>query len=104
MNSYLFINNIWPEFAELLATRPITIHGFHSTGMDYLNKTFFGFILNLYYYVLTLIDFIFIFSSGLGICMLNVIILWFKKLMGDVYYGTTFYELSHPVLILKLRT
>ena len=94
MNSYLFINNIWPEFAELLATRPITIHGFHSTGMDYLNKTFFGFILNLYYYVF----------SGLGICMLNVIMLWFKKLMGDVYYGTTFYELSHPVLILKLRT
>ena len=34
MTSYLFIDDIWPEFAELLATRPIMIHEFHSTGMD----------------------------------------------------------------------
>ena len=30
MTSYLFNNNIWPEFAELLDARPITIHEFHS--------------------------------------------------------------------------
>ena len=42
MTSYLFINNIWTEFAELLAMHPITIHEIHSTGMDYLYKTFFG--------------------------------------------------------------
>ena len=42
MTGYLFIYNQWPEFAELFATRPITIHEFHSTGMDCLNKTFFG--------------------------------------------------------------
>ena len=36
MTSLLFITNIWPEFAELLASHPITIHEFHSTGMDYL--------------------------------------------------------------------
>ena len=39
--SYFFINKIWPEFAELLATRPITIHEFNSTEMEYLNKRFF---------------------------------------------------------------
>ena len=38
MTSYLLIKNIWPEFAELLATRPITIHEFHSTGKDCLKK------------------------------------------------------------------
>ena len=37
MISYLFIN-IWPEFAELLDKPPITIHEFHSTGVDCLNK------------------------------------------------------------------
>ena len=42
MTGYLFINNIWPEFAELLAKRPITIHEFNSIGMDCLNNTFFG--------------------------------------------------------------
>ena len=41
MTSYIFVNNIWPEFAELLATRPINIHEIHSTGIDCLNKTFF---------------------------------------------------------------
>ena len=35
-----FINNIWPAFAKLLDTRPITIHKFYSTGLDCLNKTF----------------------------------------------------------------
>ena len=40
MTSYLFIDDIWPEFAELLATRPIMIHEFHSTGMDCSNNTF----------------------------------------------------------------
>ena len=29
---YLFINNVWPEFAEILATRQITIHEFHLNG------------------------------------------------------------------------
>ena len=48
MTNYLFINKVWPEFAELLATRPITIHEFHSTGMDCLNKTFFGFNFNFF--------------------------------------------------------
>ena len=38
MISYLFIDYIWPEFAEVLATRPITIHEFHSTGKESLNK------------------------------------------------------------------
>ena len=38
MTSYLLINNIWPESAEWLATRPITIHEFYSTWMDCLNK------------------------------------------------------------------
>ena len=33
MTSYLFINKVWPAFAELLATRPMTIHEFHSTGI-----------------------------------------------------------------------
>ena len=47
MASYLFLNNILPEFVELLATRPITIHDFHSNVMDCLDKTFFGLILNL---------------------------------------------------------
>ena len=47
MTSYLFINNLWPEFAELLATHPITIHEFHSTGINCLNKTFFEVYLNL---------------------------------------------------------
>ena len=32
MYSYLFINNLRPEFAEVLLTRPIKIHEFHSTG------------------------------------------------------------------------
>ena len=39
MTRFLFVNNISPEFADLLATRPITIHEFHSTGIDCLNKT-----------------------------------------------------------------
>ena len=47
MTIYLFINNVKSKFAELLASRPITIHEFHSPGMDCLNKTFLGFILNL---------------------------------------------------------
>ena len=47
MTIYLLINNIWPEYAELLATRPITIHEFHATRTDCLNKTFFGLILNV---------------------------------------------------------
>ena len=42
MTSYLFIWNMWPEFAKLFYTRPITIHEFYSTGMDCLIKTFFG--------------------------------------------------------------
>ena len=42
MTSYLIIIKIGSEFAELFATRPITIHEFHSTGIDYLYKTFFG--------------------------------------------------------------
>ena len=41
MSSYLLIDNRTPEFAELVATRPTTIPGFYSTGMDCLNKTFF---------------------------------------------------------------
>ena len=40
MTSYLFISKVLPEFSELLATRPIMIHEFHSTGMDCLTKTF----------------------------------------------------------------
>ena len=40
MTSYLFINDICPEFAELLATRPFTSYEFYSTGMDCLNKFF----------------------------------------------------------------
>ena len=36
MTSYLFINNIWPEFAELFATCPHTIHEFYSSGKDCL--------------------------------------------------------------------
>ena len=47
MSSYLYKNKIWSEFAEVLATRPITIHEFHSPGMDSLNKTVFGLIFNL---------------------------------------------------------
>ena len=48
MTNYLVINNIWPEFAELLASRPITIFEFHSSGMDCLNKKLcFGLILNV---------------------------------------------------------
>ena len=35
------IYNLLAEFAELLATRPITIQEFHSTGMDCSNKTTF---------------------------------------------------------------
>ena len=42
-----FINNIWLEFAKLLAKRPITIHEFFSTGMDCLSKTFFWVYLKL---------------------------------------------------------
>ena len=45
MTSYLFFNNIWPKIAELLTKHPIKIHEFHSTGMDCLNKTFFGIFL-----------------------------------------------------------
>ena len=41
MTSYYLNNNIWPEFAELLATCPISTHKFHTTGMDCLNKTYF---------------------------------------------------------------
>ena len=37
-----FIKNIYPEFAKLLDTRPITIHKFYSTGLDGLNETFFS--------------------------------------------------------------
>ena len=37
-----FINKIWPEFAKLLDTSPITIHKFYSTGLDGLNETFFS--------------------------------------------------------------
>ena len=48
MYSYLFINNIWPEFAKLLDTRPITIHKFYSTGLDCLNKTFFFHLFKIY--------------------------------------------------------
>ena len=28
MTCYLFINNVWPEFAEVLATHPIKIQNF----------------------------------------------------------------------------
>ena len=35
------IYRLWPEFAELLATRPITSHEFHSTGKDCLKKKIF---------------------------------------------------------------
>ena len=40
MTCYICINNMWPEFAELLARRPFAIHEFHLFGMDCLNKTF----------------------------------------------------------------
>ena len=33
MTSFLLINNIWPEFAEVFARHAITIHEFHSTGI-----------------------------------------------------------------------
>ena len=46
MTSYLIINIVWPEFAELLATRPIAIHEFHSTGIDCMKKMFFWVNLN----------------------------------------------------------
>ena len=46
LDSYILIYKVWPEFAELLDTRPITIHEFHSTGMDSLNKTFLRVYLN----------------------------------------------------------
>ena len=42
MTSYLFVNNLWLEFAELFATRPIMIHGFPSTEKDWLNKCSLG--------------------------------------------------------------
>ena len=57
MTSYLVIINIWHEFAELLATRPITVHKFHSTGMDCLNKAFFGVNFN---FLMSYIEIIFI--------------------------------------------
>ena len=38
MTSYLFNNNIWPEFADLLATRPIKIHEFHLKGVRVIIK------------------------------------------------------------------
>ena len=41
MISYRFINIIWPEFAKLLATRLLTIHNFHSSGIDCLNEKLF---------------------------------------------------------------
>ena len=44
MTTYLLINDLWPEVAELLATRPITIQEFHSSGIECLNKTFLGLI------------------------------------------------------------
>ena len=47
MTSYLFFNNVRPEFDELIATHPITIHEFHSSGMNCLNKLFLGVILHL---------------------------------------------------------
>ena len=37
-----FINNIWPEFAKILDTRPITIKKFYSNGLDGLNEAFFS--------------------------------------------------------------
>ena len=40
MPSYLFINKVSPEFAELLATRPITILEFLSTRMDCIFNAF----------------------------------------------------------------
>ena len=72
MNSYLFINIKWPELAELLPTRPITIHEFHSTGKDCLNKTFFG--VNLKFKILWLnLLYIYIF-------------LWFRHIIQYRYY------------------
>ena len=41
MASSRFINTVWPELAKLVATRRITIHKFHSSGMDCLNELFF---------------------------------------------------------------
>ena len=41
MTSFRFINNIWPDSSKLLITRRITIHKFHLSGMDCLNKMFF---------------------------------------------------------------
>ena len=68
MTSYLLINNKWPEFVELLATRPITIH-----EMDLLNKTVFWFILNVI-----------------------KLLAWFKQIFRDFFYDTIFSERSHP--------
>ena len=48
MTSFRFINNIWPEFAKLLAARPIVIQKLHLSEMDSLNETF---SLNLQCYV-----------------------------------------------------
>ena len=52
MTNYLVSTNIWAELVELLATRPITIHEFHSTGMDRLKKLYFWVILNLNWHVI----------------------------------------------------
>ena len=48
MTGHLFINNIWPEFAELLVTLPITIHECHSTEMDCLKKNEFWGLFSIY--------------------------------------------------------
>ena len=94
MTRYLFINNIWSEFVELLAMRPIDVHEFYSTGMDCLNKTFF--LVNLKFLILC-------HTSTLYSCfqrfryLLDVIKLlaWFEKLIRDASYDTVFKSREH---------
>ena len=44
MTIFFFIYDLWPEFSELLAMRPIMINEFHSTETNFLNKTFFDLV------------------------------------------------------------
>ena len=63
--SSLFVNNLWPESTELLDTRQITINKFHRTEWTDWGPRYCWFL--RIYTVMSWINFIFTFSSGLEI-------------------------------------
>ena len=90
---------IWPEFAELRATRPITIHELHPTGMDCLNKTF----LDLFYtYNVINRLYIHVFQRFRYVFIVHELFAWFENLIRDVLFDTIFSERSHPEKLVEL--